>query len=138
MRIRKAAMAPLAAALAAFALPAAACGFCVEDRVAAVYHQGAVDSARATRRAVAFVGFEGGPADGGATRGALVAALEASGAARGSIRVSLESGACAFVYDPARVELPKLLAEANRRLGDRRLAMGVLRWIDEAGALREP
>jgi len=139
MRTRKALAAPMAAAvLAMAAIPAAACGFCAEDRVAAVYDQGAVDAARAGRRAVAFLGLDGGPAATGAARRALVAALEAGGAIRGSTRLALENGACAFTYDPARTELPALVAGANRRLRYRHLALSVLRWTDAAGTLRDP
>ena len=139
MRIRRS-FAPAMAAvlLATAAIPAAACGFCVEDRVAAVYDQGAVDAARAGHRAVAFLGLDGEPAATETTRRALVAALEASGAIRGSTRVALENGACAFTYDPGRTELMALVAGANRRLHDRHLALSVLRWIDATGTLREP
>jgi hypothetical protein len=138
MRTRS--LAPVVAALllTVAAIPAAACGFCVEDRVAAVYDQGAVDAARAGERAVAFLGFDGEPAATQATRRALVAALEANGAVRGSTRVALENGACAFAYDPARTEIEALVAGANRRLRDRHLVLSVLRWIDAAGTLREP
>ena len=139
MRTRKSLAPTVASALLAMAaIPAAACGFCVEDRVAAVYDQGAVDAARAGHRAVAFLGLDGEPAATETTRRALFAALEASGAIRGSTRVALENGACAFAYDPARTELPALVAGANRRLRDRHLALSVLRWIDANGTLREP
>ena len=138
MRTRKSLLRVAAALLAMAMIPAAACGFCVEDRVAAVYDQGAVDAALAGHRAVAFLGLDGEPAATEATRRALVAALEASGAIRGSTRVALENGACAFTYDPARTELRALVAGANRRLRERHLVLNVLRWIDAAGTLREP
>ena len=126
MRTRKS-LSVAMALLAMAAIPAAACGFCVEDRVAAVYDQGAVDAARAGHRAVAFLGLEGEPAATQATRRDLVAALEASGAIRGSTRMALENGACAFTYDPVRVELPALVAGANRRLRDKHVP--ARRWL---------
>jgi hypothetical protein len=123
----------------AFAAPCAyACGFCVEDRVAAVYDHAVVEAATARHRAVAFFAVEGDLKPGAASQRALVAALEAGGGIRGSARVAVENAACSIAYDPARVSLADLTTRAGRVLGAKGLALAPLRVTDRHGELKEP
>jgi hypothetical protein len=117
--------------------PAAACGFCIEDRVATVYDQGVVTDALARRRVVAFFSLEGEPRADAATQRAVLAALEAAGGVRGTGRVDLASGACSIAFDPARTRLSALVASADRRLAARHIALKAVRVTGPGGALEE-
>jgi hypothetical protein len=128
----------LAALLAAASALASACGFCVEDRVAAVYDHEGVGSAIAQRQHVAFFALEGPLASNPASRRAIVAALESAGALPGTARVAVENAACSAAYDPRRTSLAELAKRANKPLAARGLTLVVLRMIDAGGALKEP
>jgi len=127
-------------ALALFAaIPAAwACGFCVEDRVAAVYDQAQVDSALAQRRRVAFFGLEGTPRIDAATRRSVLAALSGAGTVSGSARVDLDAAAGAVAYDPRRTDPRALAAAAQRKLAALGIRVVALRTVDAEGTLIEP
>ena len=132
MRTRTAAL-----ALALFLpLAAGACGFCIEDRVAAVYDQATVEKAMKEKRHVAFFGLEGESAS--LTARTVTAAFEAGGAQRGATRVSLADHACAVVYDPRQTSLERVAASAGRALGTRGVTLTALRVIDEGGKLKDP
>ena len=120
------------------ATTALACGYCIEDRVAAVYDQKVVDAAARGQRTVAFFSVEGDVRDDAASRRAVGAALKAAGAADGSSRVALVNAACSMAYDPSRTSLDAVVAAANRPLASRGLALAPLRVIDAGGKLREP
>lgn len=129
----------LAAALLAISSGAAlACGYCIEDRVAAVYDHDAVSGAISRHRHVAFFSIEGDFVQDEALRRALVAAVEKGGGVKGTARVALESAALSVAYDPARTTLESLTAVANRPLAVKGLALSPLRLIDASGEMREP
>jgi hypothetical protein len=131
---------PIAAALA-LALPSAAalaCGYCIEDRVAAVYDQAVVDGSKNGHRTVAFFSIEGSVRDDAASKRAVLAALQGAGAARGSARVALSNAACSLAFDPSRTSLDKVVVSANRGLVRHGLTLAPLRVIDAGGKLREP
>ena len=130
--MRTRALALVAASLAAaWSVPAAACGFCAEDRVAAVYDAATVERAVRGKRHVAFFEMESAAK---IERRTLSAALEGAGAVRGSTRLSLPDRACSIVYDPRRTDLRRLVSAA----GGAGVALTPLRIIDEGGKLREP
>jgi hypothetical protein len=120
------------------ATAALACGYCIEDRVAAVYDQNVVDAAALGHRTVAFFSIEGDVRDDAASKRAVGAALKAAGAADGSARVALVNSACSMAYDPSRTSLGAVVAAANRPLASHGLALAPLRVIDAGGRLREP
>jgi len=125
----------LALLSATAALP---CGYCIEDRVAAVYDQAAVDHALQRKHHVAFLGIEGGvgaATDLRAIRGALEGV---AGVDKGSTRAKAENAAIAVAYDPARTSLSRVVSSANGSLAHRGVALAALRVIDEGGKLREP
>jgi hypothetical protein len=117
---------------------AMACGYCIEDRVAAVYDQNVVDGSKHAQRTVAFLSIEGSVRDDAASKRAVLAALKVAGAARGSARVVLANAACSLAFDPARTSLDKVVASANRGLAGRGMTLAPLRVIDAGGKLREP
>ena len=127
----------LAALLAAATTLGIACGFCIEDRVAAVYDHAVVKAALAERRHVAFLALEGPIAGNEALRRAVVAALESAGAVPGTARVASENAACSAAYDPKRTSLAALVKRANRPLAAQGLKLVVLRMIDAGGILKE-
>ena len=76
---------------------AQACGYCVEDKIAAVYDHAVITRAAAAKHQVVFMHVEGA-----ATRPALEQAANAAGADRGSVRVSADLLTVAFAFDPQR------------------------------------
>ena len=130
--------AAMLAILASVSTTVIACGYCVEDRVAAVYDHDAVESAIAKHRHVAFFSIEGDLRQDEASRRALVAAVDGGGAVKGSARVALENAAVSVAYDPARTTLESLTRAANEPLAKKGLVLEAIRVIDEAGKLREP
>ena len=118
----------LAAALAAFAGQARACGACAEDRVAAVYDHAVVEGAARRGHGVAFLALEGSlPFDGQRGRAVRAALAAATGVDRGTVRVSVENASCSAAFDPARASVETIVAEVNRRLARRGLAVASLR-----------
>ena len=139
MRTRRAAMRALVAGASLAVVSAAqACGFCIEDRVAAVYDQAIVDSALARGRRVVFFALEGSPRVSETTRRAVLTALGGSGTVRGSARVSLENAAAAVAYDPARTDPGVLALRADRALAPLGLTLAPVRVTDEGGKLKDP
>ena len=138
MRIRAmtGAVCALALALAA-ALPAPACGICIEDRVAAVYDQPTVDRAVARHQQVAFFSLNGSLEATPATRRVVTAALERAGI-RGSVHVSLESATASVAFDPVRASVASIAAAGDRALAPQALTLEALRVIGADGKLREP
>ena len=125
--------------LALQATTAFACGFCVEDKLAAVYDHELVGRALGARHHVAFGGIEGVVAGRDAQRGDIARALDAiAGVDRGSVRVSLEHATVSFAFDPARALLPTVLRAAQRKLADRGLILVPLRVMDRAARLKAP
>lgn len=80
---------------------ALACGYCVEDKIAAAYDHAVVVRAIDARHRVAFLSLEGAP-HGSQARSLTRAVETIAGVDRGTARISLESGAVSFAYDPSR------------------------------------
>ena len=137
MRSSRAATAFAFAVVLAAAMPAAACGVCIEDRVAAVYDQPTVDRAVARHQEVVFFALNGSLEATPATRRAVTAALERAGI-RGTVHVSLESATASVVFDPARASVASIAAAGDRSLAPKALRLEALRVIGADGKLREP
>lgn len=114
---------------------ALACGYCVEDKLAATYDHGVFT--RAMQRGYAMVFLEAAGLER-AERGsapALVAAVEAvPGVDRGTVRISAAPPAVSFSFDSDRYAVAGAVREINRRLVDRKIALTVLRVIDSRQA----
>ena len=128
----------LASLAAAAAANASACGFCIEDRVAAVWDSPAIEAAIASHRHVAFLAVDGDIALDGAAQKALTKAFEGAGAIRGGTRIAAENAAAAVVFDPRRTTLASLVAAGDKALAPRHRKVTALRIIDGGGKLREP
>ena len=128
----------IAAIATAAALDAAACGFCIEDRVAAVYDSPMIESAVAKHRHVAFLAADGEVGLDAQAQRALVKALEGAGAVKGATRIAGENAACAVVFDPRRTSLAQLVAAGDKALAASHRKVTALRIIDDGGKLREP
>ena len=118
---------------AAFALSqqAAACGYCVEDKMAAVYDHAAFTRALAQKHHVAFFHIEGALAPGAATKHALERlANGASGVDPGTARVSPESAALSVAFDPRRTTVPSLQAALERKLAANKNSLMLLQVMD--------
>jgi len=76
---------------------AQACGYCVEDKIAALYDHAVVSRALAAKHEIVFMHVEGS-----ATRQALERAANAAGADRGTVRVSADLLTVSFAFDPKR------------------------------------
>ena len=90
---------------------AQACGYCVEDKIAAVYDHAVISRALAANHQVAFMHVEGR-----ASRQALEQAASAAGADRGSVRVSPDVLTVSFAFDPKRGGLGPIHAGMEKRL----------------------
>ena len=100
--MRSAVLAVLLAASSA----ALACGYCVEDKIAAAYDHAVVVQALGRKHHVAFFHIDGSLAPGDGTKHALEMLVDATaGVDRGSARVSIETATLSFAFDPERAPL---------------------------------
>ena len=121
----------LFAALLALSQQALACGYCVEDKMAAVYDHAAITRALAQKHQVAFFHIDGALAPGAATKRALEGlANAASGVDRGTARVSLESAALSVAFDPQRTSVASLQAALERKLAASKNSLMLLQVMD--------
>ena len=119
------------AALLVLSQQALACGYCVEDKMAAVYDHGTVTRALAQKHQVAFFHIDGELAFGLATKRALEELVNAAtGVDRGSARVSPESAALSVAFDPRRVPVAALQAALERRLASGKNSLLLLQVMD--------
>lgn len=108
-----------------------ACGYCVEDKMAAAYDHAVVTRALAQKHHVAFFHIDGVLAPGGATNRALETIAESStGVDKGSARVSVESASLAVAFDPRRASVADLQKAIERRLAAKKLSLMLLQVMD--------
>ena len=113
------------------AVAAIACGYCVEDRVAATYDHSVIVRALDRRHEVAFFAIEGQIATSSRLNREIQNALESTGGVdRGSARVSLPAGSLSFAYDPARQKLGPIMRALDRKLAAKGLSISLLRVIN--------
>lgn len=124
----------LTALVVACNAPAAlACGYCVEDKMAAAYDHAVVTRALSQKHHVAYFHIEGALAPGDATKRALEAlANAAAGADRGSARVSVESSSLAVAFDPQRTSVARLQSALQRGLAAKKVSLMLLQVMDRA------
>ena len=112
-----------------FAQAALACGYCVEDKIAAAYDHAVVVSAMDRRHEVAFLSIETAPA--GSRERAIAGAVESvAGVDRGTVRVSLEGRAVSFAFDPARAPASAIVGSLQRKLAAQGVGVTMLRVLD--------
>lgn len=114
---------------------AAACGACVEDKVAATYDYAVIKDAIAWRRQVVFVALEG--ADAGRIRDRIVAAAAGvPGARRDTVRFSASPPAFSFALE-GKMAPDTALAAFRRAVSGKDVRMSIVRLMRD-GALVDP
>jgi hypothetical protein len=123
---------------AASAERAAACGQCVEDKIAAVYDYAAVRAATAQGATLVYAAIAGGRQFTPAARAARVRAilLATPDVERRSVRVSAEPAAAFCASAPPGVAAATILARANRRLQPDGMRLTALRPSGRAAPRR--
>ena len=102
------------AALLLVSAQAMACGYCVEDKIAATYDHAVVTQAMAQKHHVAFFHVDGTAK----SRAALERAAYSSPAVdRGTVRVSGDLLTLSFAFDPARGNLGAVHSRIEKQLG---------------------
>jgi hypothetical protein len=110
-----------------------ACGYCAEDKIAAVYDHAAITRSLGAGRTVVFFGFDA-PAQ--ASRAKIEkAAASVAGVDPASVRASLEPGALAIAFDPKRVRLSDVQKSLEARLAPLGLSLYPLHLMDRPGDL---
>ena len=116
------------AALLGLSLEADACGYCVEDKVAAVYDHASVMQAIAKRQMVVFFAIDGPMRE---SRLRLQAIAESvPGVEKGSGRASLEGASLAIAFDPRRASLAAVQRVLGQKLRPLGLSLLVLKTMD--------
>jgi copper chaperone CopZ len=109
---------------------ALACGYCVEDKIAAAYDHAVVVSALDRRHEVAFLSIEGTTAR--SRERSIAGAVESvAGVDRGTVRVSLEGGAVSFAFDPARIPARSIVDSVRKKLAAKGVRVTLLRVLDD-------
>ncbi|MEK6243316.1 MAG: hypothetical protein AABM33_02360 [Pseudomonadota bacterium] len=117
--------------LACNAPAALACGYCVEDKMAAAYDHAVVTRSLGQKHHVAFFHVEGNLVPGDAMKRALEALAEsAAGVDKGSVRVSVELAALSVAFDPQRAPVAKLQSALERKLATRKVSLMLLQVMD--------
>ena len=108
--------------------PAAmACGYCVEDRIAAVYDHALLQRTLASKHQIAFFAWDGPLTRSEAVRLKILALGDATpGVDRGSTRVSMEPAALAVAFDPQCSNVQSVQAALQKTLGSMKLSIVLL------------
>ena len=111
--------------------PVFGCGYCIEDRVAAVYDHAVVAAALDQRHQVAFFAIAGELPASAESRRVLARALAfAQGIDARSLRVSVESASLSIAYNAKRVSSDQIIDTLNRKLEARGLSVSLLKVLD--------
>lgn len=133
----RAAMAAAGLVLAALSCPASGCGFCIEDKVAAVYDHAAIGRALERHHHVAFFAVDGPMPAAAQSRRAVRKALASSkGVDAASVRVCVESASLALSYDPKRIAPQGITDALNRELASGSLAVSLLKVMERFPELK--
>jgi hypothetical protein len=106
------------------ATQALACGYCVEDKIAAVYDHAALQQAQAHRQSVVYFAIDGAIRDSGKALEKMIES--APGVQKGTVRVSVEAAALAVAFDPRRTPLAALQRALEQKLKSRGLELLLL------------
>ena len=99
---------------------ALACGYCVEDKIAATYDHAVVTKAFAAKHHVAFLHVDGLATDRKVLERAIYSVPSVD---RGTVRVSADLLTVSFAYDPARETLGAIHARIEKRLAQQKLSL---------------
>ena len=111
-------------AMISLAFPVLSCGYCVEDKIAAVYDHAALAQAQARKLTTVYFAIDGAIRAPAST---LKTMLERTkGVQKGSARLSVESAALAVTFDPKLTSLPAVQSALEKALRPRGLELLLL------------
>jgi hypothetical protein len=115
-----------------------ACGYCVEDKVAAVYDGAVVTRAVEQKHRVAFFALAGSlPAHDPSLKQAIErTAQSVQGVDPSSARVSLETAALSFSFDPVRTPFAVLYQRMAQKLAARGISLELLSIMERPADLK--
>ena len=119
-----------------FAVEALACGYCVEDKIAATYDHAVVIRALEHGQHIAFFHVEGPEPRPPATRRALEGAASMPGVEKASVRISVDMRTLSLAFDPRQVSLAQVMARVDRKLAARKVSLMPLRVMERAADLQ--
>lgn len=123
--------------IALHASAAFACGYCVEDKVAAVYDHAVAMQAFGQKHQVAFFGIDGPLIVNDASRREIEALAKSVGLLdKGSVRVSVESAALSVAFDPHRTGFAAVQKSLEKKLAAKKLSLLPMRVMDEPAKLK--
>lgn len=99
---------------------ASACGYCVEDKIAATYDHAVVTRALAQKHHVVFLHVDGAAPSRRVLEDAVYSARAVD---RGSARISADLMTVSFAFDPARATLGVIHAGIEKRLVRERVSL---------------
>lgn len=103
---------------------ALACGYCVEDRIAAVYDHALSQRVAASGHRLAYFAWDGPTERSEAVRLRMLALGEATaGVDKGSVRVAMDPAAIAVAFDPRRTSAQAVGAALQKQLGALKLSL---------------
>jgi hypothetical protein len=113
--------------------PAArACGFCIEDKVAATYDHAVITRAVERGHEIVFLEVMSAEPIKPAQRRFIVRTVESiSGVGRGSVRTSVIPQALSFELDASRSIPAAVLAKINERLRKQQVSVGLIRILNQ-------
>jgi len=115
-------------AIATFPVVAAACGVCLEDKVAATYDHAVVEQALDTRRSIVFTEMRGSTDAATLVRKAKAAAARVRGVDRASVRGNPSPLTLSFVLDRG-VAANDAVAAVERTAGVPGLELTILKVL---------
>ena len=114
-----------------------ACGYCIEDKIAAVYDHAVVTRATSQQHQVVFFALEGRIPAGEKSRRTLEAVVESvAGVDKGSARVSVASASLSAAFNPQRAPFASMERALSRKLAPRGLSVAILRVMEQPGELK--
>ncbi|MEO8121314.1 MAG: hypothetical protein ABI606_18570 [Rhodoferax sp.] len=114
----------IALSLALGSTVALACGYCVEDRIAAVYDHALAQRTLALKHEIVFFAWDGPLTRSDASKQKMMALGEAvPGVDKGSTRVSIEPAAIALAFDPQRSSAQAIEAALQKKLSLMKLSI---------------
>ena len=114
-----------------------ACGYCIEDKIAAVYDHAVVMRATAQKHQVVFFAVEGEIPAGEASLRTLETVLESvAGVDKGSARVSVAGASLSAAFNPRRTSFATMERSLSRKLAPRGLSVAILRVMDQPAELK--
>lgn len=123
--------------IAGHASTAKACGYCIEDKIAAVYDHAVVTRATTQKHQVVFFALEGEIPTGEKSRRTLEAVVESiAGVDKDSARVSVEGASLSAAFDPQRTSFATMERSLRRKLAPRGLSVAIMRVMDQPVELK--